>query len=275
MNEQTFAAPRRVLSALRAVITVCLALAVFVAAGAVAKSAISRMEAVAYHAKASGGASPPAPMPVEPDWRQVGTSVQGRPILAASFGRGERRVLVVGGIHGSEFGSDAAQAFAAWLRANPTAVPPGTQVDVVACANPDGRAAGVKGNADAVNLNGNFPTHNWKRQQYLTTTAGPRPGSEPETQAIIRLLETGYVRVVSLHSKGGFVDYDGPNGRALADRVASASGLPVKKLGPTALYAGSLGTYVPERFGIPVLTFELSSRAITPAVLTGLLASVR
>lgn len=107
---------------------------------------------------------------------------------------------VIGGIHGSEYGSDVAEAFSAWLAANPTALPKGTRVDVVACANPDGRAAGKKGNADDVNLNGNFPTRNWKQQKYLTTTAGPGGGSEPETQTLMRLLEAGYVRVVSLHS---------------------------------------------------------------------------
>ena len=277
MNEETSTAdaPRRLFDAPRATITVCLAVAIFAAAGAIAASAMSNMEEAAHAEKAPAGVGPSAPTPSGSDWRQVGVSVQGRPILAASFGSGERRVLMIGGVHGSEFGSDVAEEFAAWLRANPTAVPTGTQVVVVACANPDGRAAGKKGNAHSVNLNGNFATRNWKRQQYLTTTAGPNPGSEPETQALMRLLETGYVRVVSLHSQGGFIDYDGPNGRVLANQVASASGFPVKKLGPAALYAGSLGTYVPERFGIPVITFELTSRAMTPAVLAGLLASVR
>ena len=262
---------------LRVPIAVCLALAVLgPAAGAIGASAVSCVSAaLSRRTNASVAVLPSALAPSGPRWRQVGVSVQGRRILEASFGEGERRVLLIGGIHGSEFGSDVAEKFAAWLRANPAAVPAGTRVDIVACANPDGRSAGKKGNAHGVNLNGNFPTRNWRKQQYLTTTAGPRPGSEPETQAIMRLLKTGYVRVVSLHSKGGFIDYDGPNGRVLASRVASASGLPVKNLGPPSLYAGSLGTYVPERFGIPVLTLELTSRRMTPAVLAGLLASVR
>jgi len=276
VNKETSTADatRRATGALRAPIAVGLALAVAVA-GAIAVSAASRKStALAGRDSASSAVRPLASTLSGPDWRQVGVSVQGRPILAASFGSGARRVLVVGGIHGSEFGPDVAEQFAAWLGANPAAVPSGTRVDVVACANPDGRAAGKKGNAHAVNLNGNFPTRNWKQQQYLATTAGPRPGSEPETQALMRLLEAGYVRVVSLHSAGGFIDYDGPSGRVLASEVASASGFPVEKLGPPALYAGSLGTYVPEHFGIPVLTLELSSRAMTPAVLAGLLASV-
>jgi protein MpaA len=264
---------RRSLGGMRATLAVCIAVAMFAAAGAIGVTAVSHMSpAFAQRASSQRARASTA---TGRDWRQVGVSVQGRPILMRSFGAGSRRVLVIGGIHGSEYGSDVAEAFSAWLAANQTALPAGTQVDVVACANPDGRAAGKKGNADGVNLNGNFPTANWKQQQYLTTTAGLRPGSEPETQTLMRLLEAGYVRVVSLHSQGGFIDYNGPGGRALASRISSESGLPVKKLGPASAYAGSLGTYVPERYGIPVLTFELTSRQMSPRVLAGLLASVR
>ena len=275
MNEEgsTTQAKRPALTTRAPIVAICLALAMFAAAGALAWAATSRISP-ALNARGSALAAA-ASQPSAPDWRQVGVSVQGRPILMASFGSGERRMLVIGGIHGSEFGSDVAEAFGAWLAKNPTAVSAGIRVDVVACANPDGRAAGKKGNAHDVNLNGNFPTRNWKPQRYLTTTAGPTAGSEPETKTLMRLLASGYVRVISLHSQGGFIDYDGPNGLALAEQAASDSGLPVKKLGPSSLYAGSLGTYVPERFGIPVLTFELSSRAMTPGVLAALLASVR
>jgi predicted deacylase len=253
-----------------------LALALFAAAGGIALDAASRTSAaLARSDRASNAAESSDAAQSSPDWRQVGVSVQGRPILMASFGSGQRRVLMIGGVHGSEFGSDVAEQFAAWLSANPEAVASGTRVDVVACANPDGRAAGKKGNADGVNLNGNFPTRNWKKQKYLSTTAGPRPGSEPETRVIMSLLAARYVRVISLHSQGGFIDYDGPGGLALANQTASASGLPVKKLGPAGLYAGSLGTYVPEHFGIPVITVELSSRVMTPGVQAGLEALLR
>lgn len=253
----------------------CLAVLLLAGAGVMALGAVGHMLAFPRGARASVPPRPASATSPAIDWRAVGTSVQGRPILIATFGSGGRHVLVIGGIHGSEFGADVAEQFAAWLEANPAAVPAGTRVDIIGCANPDGRAAAQKGNADRVNLNGNFPTRNWKRQKYRSTTAGPRPASEPETQALVRVLDGGYVRVVSLHSQGGFVDYDGPNGAELARQVASASGMPVKKLGPATMYAGSLGTYVPERYGVPVLTIELSTRVMTPAVLSGLLASVR
>jgi murein peptide amidase A len=266
---------RRVLGALEASTAVLLALAAFIAAGVIGASALQLSAAHAQHRRVSVPLRRVVSTPVTPVSRRVGVSVRGRSILATSFGSGQRRVLVIGGIHGSEFGSDVAEAYAAWLGAHPADIPAGTRVNIVACANPDGRAAGKKGNAHGVNLNGNFPTRNWKRQRYLTTTAGRRAGSEPETQAIMRMLDGGYVRVISHHSQGGAIDYDGPGGLEIANQVALASGMPVKKLGPPTLYAGSLGTYVPQRFGIPVLTFELSSRTMTPAVLAGLLASVR
>jgi murein peptide amidase A len=264
-----------VLGALEAATAVLLALAALITAGVIAASALQWSAAHAQSHSVSVPIRRVVSKPATPIRRRVGVSVRGRAILAESFGSGQRRVLVIGGIHGSEYGSDVAEAYAAWLGAHRADIPVGTRVDIVTCANPDGRAVGKKGNAHAVNLNGNFPTRNWKRQRYLTTTAGSRPGSEPETQAIIRLLDDGYVRVISLHSKGGVIDYDGPGGLEIANQVALASAMPVKKLGPSALYAGSLGTYVPERYGIPVLTFELSSRTMTPAVLAGLSASIR
>ncbi len=251
-------------------------LIVFAASGMLAASNGARLWA-SRPSTAAGQADAVSrePTVAGPDWRSIGASVQGRPILSASFGTGERRILIIGGIHGQEFGSDVAEAFAGWLFAHPEAVPPGSRIDVVGCANPDGRAARRPGNAHQVNLNGNFPARNWRPQDYRSTTAGPRAGSEPETQALLRMLRTGYVRVVSLHSEGGFVDYDGPGGLTLARDVAKASGMPAKKLGPPSMYTGSLGSYVPEAYHVPVLTIELLSREMTRRVLAGLLTAVR
>ena len=206
--------------------------------------------------------------------RQVGMSVRGRPIAMVSVGSGPRKVLVVGGIHGNEAGASVADRFAAYLLANPSAVASGTQVDIVICANPDARARSRRTNARGVDLNRNFPSRNWRRFSTRLGSSGWRRASEPETRALVQVLAGGYVQVVALHSKGSIVDYDGPGGLSLARRVSAASGLRVVRLSRFRRYRGSLGSYVPERYGIPVVTFELKDRALRWRLIQGLLAAV-
>ena len=205
-------------------------------------------------------------------WTSIGTSVQGRPILLASFGSGSRRVLYVGGMHGSEFGAPVAEAFAAFLASHPAAVPRGTRIDVIGCLNPDGRAAGRRGNANAVDLNRNLPASNWRAIRHDGCTAGPAAGSEPETKALLARLGEGYALVVALHSQGGIIDYDGPGAEAIARRVSAASGMPVRRIGT---YTGSLGAYVPERLGVPLVTLELSATRLTTPLAAGLTSAAR
>ena len=92
---------------------------------------------------------------------------------------------------------------------------------------------------------------------------------------LLAYLDRGYSRVVSLHSAGGIVDYDGPGGLALAKRIGAASGLHVTHFGHEAIYTGSMGRYVPQRYGVPIITDRLESRTMSPKVLAGLLAAAR
>lgn len=207
----------------------------------------------------------------------IGTSVNGRPIALYSFGSGTRRVLLVGGMHGNEYGADVAEKFVIYLAANPSAVPSGTALDVVACANPDGRAAGRRTNAHNVDLNRNFPSHNWSRHGAGGgASAGIRPDSEPETRALVSLMaQNRYARVIALHSKGGLIDYDGKGGWTLAKRIGRAAHVRVVRLAAFHRYHGSLGKYVPEKLHAPVATWELASRKLTYRVRVGLLAAIR
>lgn len=206
--------------------------------------------------------------------RTVGHSVRGRAIVLVRFGSGPRHVLLVGGVHGDEYGGSVASKFAVYLRTHPSAIPTGTQVDVIAYANPDGRVLKWRANARKVDLNRNFPARNWTRHRNRNGTShGRSPGSELETKALIGVLRRGhYARVISLHSRGRLVDYDGPNSRALAKRVAKAAGVRIFRL-PS--YAGSMGSYVPEKLHTPIITWELSSRKLTKRVRAGLRASLR
>ena len=204
----------------------------------------------------------------------IGTSVQGRPIVAETFGQGSRRVLILGGIHGNEFGGPVVEAFLGYVRAHPSVVPSGTELDIVPFANPDGQSSNSRANARNVDINRNFPARDWSRVLNLHgTSPGVSPGSEPETQALLMLLDTQrYARVVSLHSHGGLIDWDGAGGWTLARHVGKAAHVRLVRL---KSYDGSMGSLVPERYHIPVVTWELSRSSFDWRIREGLLAALR
>ena len=114
--------------------------------------------------------------------RVIGTSVLGRPIIADRMGTpGGRVVLLIGMIHGDETkGSLITQL----LRTMPT--PVGIDLWLIDTMNPDGFAAGTRGNANGVDLNRNFET-NWSYIPPSTTHrqySGENPADQPETQAV-------------------------------------------------------------------------------------------
>jgi protein MpaA len=116
---------------------------------------------------------------------ELGRSVEGRPIVAVERGTpGGTVVLVIGVIHGDE---PAGAAIVEQLATRP--VPPGVDLWLVPSANPDGQAAGTRTNAHQVDLNRNFP-HRWSPlgQPGDPEYAGTGPASEPETQAIVNLV---------------------------------------------------------------------------------------
>ena len=195
------------------------------------------------------------------------------------FGSGSRRVLVVGGVHGNEFGSAVAEQFTAFLRAHPGAVPAGARLDIIPCLNPDGVARDSRANARGVDLNRNFPTADWRAKlnsrDYageLRLSGGSRAGSEPETRALLEYLRQGFVAVVSLHSRGGFLDYNGRGGARLARRMSRLCGLPLGHVGYQAIITGSMGEYIPAAYGIPMITVELSAPRLTSGLTAALLA---
>ena len=234
------------------------------------------------HAQAPTAGVPPSPAvaPVSsaaPTSRVIGHSVQGRPIEVAFFGSGPRKLLVVGGVHGDEYGTAVALEFADYLRTHPSAIAHGREIDVVVCANPDGQAARTRTNAHGVDLNRNFPSANWSRTGAgRGESAGAQPGSEPETRALVTLLASrAYAAVVSLHSRGGLIDFDGPGGSSLAERIAGVAGMRVLHLASLRTYSGSMGSFIPQSSGAPLVTWELSDSHLTPAVRAGLLAAAR
>jgi protein MpaA len=121
-------------------------------------------------------ATPPPALPAA----VIGRSVRGRPLRVVTIGPDDApiKVLVVGCVHGTERAGLAVTRALRRVRA-----PLATQELVLDEANPDGCAAGTRGNAHGVDLNRNFPW-GWRRQSGIYAS-GPRAASEPETRAIM------------------------------------------------------------------------------------------
>ncbi|HET9198629.1 MAG TPA: DUF2817 domain-containing protein [Solirubrobacterales bacterium] len=162
----------------------------------------------------------------------IGRSVQGRPIvlLTDSAPAPALKVLVVGDIHGDE---TAGTRIARRLIA--AKAPAGTELLVVPTINPDGVAAGTRGNARGVDLNRNFPFR-W-RPLGGGEYSGAGPLSEPESRAAHDLiLRERPDATIWFHQPFGLIDK--PEGNPFAARrFAALIGFPLVRLpGP---YPGS------------------------------------
>jgi protein MpaA len=174
---------------------------------------------------------------------------------------GPCEVLVFAGIHGDEPESTAVLSWA--LRHLPG---PSPHTAVVLAANPDGLARGTRANAHGVDLNRNFPATNWQphgvayrvlsdEPRDIALATGERAGSEPETQALIALIEAlrPSRAVVAVHAPLACVE--DPAASELGRWLAERSGLPlVSDIG----YAtpGSFGSWAAEQ-GWHEITYEL------------------
>lgn len=213
-------------------------------------------EAAPAPAPTSQASPPSAPTAAEPRGRQVvGTSVQGRPLRVLTVGHGARKVLFVGGIHGDEAEGAytteqlPAEFAAAGLAAEVT-------LSILEDANPDGRAAATRGNANGVDINRNFPATNFDASN---PAAGGEPLSQPESRAVVETIErTRPALVIVMHSwaERQFINFDGPAGQA-AEQFSASSGMPVAESKSFAATPGSLGSYAGRDRGIALITVEL------------------
>lgn len=186
----------------------------------------------------------------------AGKSFNGRPIHCEVYGNGPDVLMVIATIHGDEAaGTPLVAAFGEWLNAHPKELT-GRRVVIIPVANPDGMAANERFNARNVDLNRNFPAGNWQAEE--VKMHGETPLSEPESRVLMQLLCRYFPnRIISIHQPINCIDYDGP-GKQLAEAMADVCPLPVKKLGGRP---GSLGSFVGETLGKPIITWELPEDA--------------
>ncbi|HYG79916.1 MAG TPA: M14 family murein peptide amidase A [Pyrinomonadaceae bacterium] len=197
---------------------------------------------------------------LEPKYLTLGKTVKGRDINAVVYGTGAKRVLVFGGIHGDEPHTTViARALA--VNMNRDTLPPDLTVVIVPDVNPDGLMAATRVNANGVDINRNFPSKTW-RSDYTEQKRypGTQPSSEPETRAVLSLLERYPPHlVVTLHAALGCMNWDGPAGGPFAQVMASVNGYPLcESLGYET--PGSLGILVGIDKQVPTVTIELRAK---------------
>lgn len=203
----------------------------------------------------------PAPaaqaMPVPVTQRVViGHSVQGRPIVAYhryTLGQlGARPFLVVGQMHGDE---ETGKRVVAQLRTR--ALPADVDLWIIPTVNPDGDAHNTRGNAHGIDLNRNFPVSWVRRSKGTRYYSGHKAASEPETRAVRAfLLDLDPWRTVSFHSPLNGVDNSLKKDPALAKKLASWSGYPLKSFTCNGGCHGTMTQFINARTDGTGVTFE-------------------
>ena len=209
-------------------------------------------------------ALPCATRPAHADQRiDIGQSVHGRPIVAFKSGprQAPLEVVVVGAIHGDE--TAGMRITRRLIQAPPI---PGVRLFVVPTINPDGVAAGTRGNAHGVDLNRNFP-YQWQPLdggEY----SGPRPLSEPEAWAAY-----GFIYLIRpdvtiwFHQPFGLIDR--PTGNPFAARrFSELIHLPLHRL--PGRYPGSASRWQTHAFPwSTAFVAELPAQVSTPLIRRG------
>lgn len=188
------------------------------------------------------------------EWETIGRSVEDRPLRVTRVGRGPRRVLWIGGIHGDEREGKVATERLPYAFLDEPGAADAVTLTILEDVNPDGSARNTRGNARGIDLNRNYPAGN-----FLAGPAyGQSPLDQPEAKALhdFVLAEQPHLVVVA-HAwrRDHFINFDGP-GLELAQTFSARSGYRVKDSRHIPPTPGSLGSWVGNTLGIPILTLE-------------------
>lgn len=185
-----------------------------------------------------------------------GTTVEGNEIEAFKTDvKSSKYLYLLAGTHGDEVeGVYVLKELFEWLKEDHSIGD--LPIVVVPILNVDGYRASTRVNAHAVDLNRNYPSSNWtpvaRKEKY---NPGPSANSEPENQFLLKLFEKYKPGLVlSFHSWKPLLNYNG-NIEDIADYISGHNEYETAEdVGyPTP---GSLGTFVPEKYDVGVLTYE-------------------
>lgn len=196
-----------------------------------------------------------------PGTQHYGRSLLGAPLIWFPAPLADSQSgLIIAGTHGDETSSIVTLSCA--LR---TLSPDLRRHHVVLTVNPDGCQLGLRANANGVDLNRNFPAANWKagetvyrwnssaESRDVVLLTGDNPGSEPETDALCKLIHKIHPAwVVSFHDPLACIE--DPQQTPLGEWLADAFTLPlVTSVG----YAtpGSFGSWCAD-IGLHCITAE-------------------
>ncbi len=183
---------------------------------------------------------------------QLGTDI---PLFQSAEGC-QNGLLLIGGVHGDEpEGVELAQQTLRWLQSEPNTLQ--TPWALIPCLNPDGVALRQRMNANAVDLNRNYPSADWSPEAAKARyNPGPHPGSENEIQALVKLIQVMQPRmIIHFHSYKPCIVYAGNEALPVAELLGDATGY---KVIPDIGYPtpGSLSSYAWTDLGIPVICIE-------------------
>jgi len=194
------------------------------------------------------------------EWKSAGNTLENRPIMyriISSKQENAKNVLLIGGVHGNETeGVRFMEDFTREFVLNNNGKDLLFNLCVLPVLNPDGFVEFQRGNAAKIDLNRNMPTKDWtpiaSEPKYYP---GPNPGSEPETVALLKILDMFKPDfIISFHSWKPMININGP-AMKFAEKIKEFLDMPiVEDIGyPTP---GSLGTYAGWERSIPTITLE-------------------
>lgn len=218
-----------------------------------------------------------------------GRSVEGRDLIAHRFGDGDKRLLLIGGIHAGYEANTVRllDTLREHFASNPADVLPGVTLLLIPSMNPDGLTYGrqLRGrfNSNNVDLNRNWGC-GWSpdaRFQVYDVNAGTGPFSEPETQAVGALIQQTRPDAVLFYHAAAFGVYAGGcDGRSVSLELSrvygDAASYPAGQAFSNYTLTGTASAWV-DGLGIPAAAVELATSTETELVrnLRGVLAVQR